>query len=753
MRRALKIVGFFIGLFISSIIILALLIDANMFKPRIAALAKDKGITLEMRGDLHWQFWPSIGLAVNDLYIASNNAPTLPIAQIQKASFLIAVIPLLRGDFQVKHVLVGGAIINLIVDEQGKGNWQDLQKSFATQSAIDKPLVDKSPKNTDGSITSNNLYLVIEKISLQHSVINYSDQTKNQRLALTDIDLNIAGINTQGNPFTVNFSGLAQLGKIKNAVAPLTIKSKLHGTMMLRDDLNSFTVSDGNLQLDIADKSSAAVAMKFSLEVDGLRDNLHYQGELNLSSFNAKKLLSAFGSQLKTANEKALDDVSIASKFDGNKTQLALSALQIKLDKTTLNGSAALTDFSGSAFTLNVQGDEINADDYLAPVTVATNSEINRSDASSPETKKIETEAADTKAAESKTSIAETEKTAIETNAPAVISNAAGDDVLLPLEFLRTLNAEITTSFNKVVFSALTLEKVQLDVEAKNGVVQQLLNANIYSGSIHESAIVDARNPSAQMKFEAILKSIELAPLLKAKKMDKDLNLSGAIHANASGQASGVSMKQMMESLTGTANFSGAKIRLAPLNIEQQFCKLVNVVNKVETPEKVWDAYTELRELSGKITVAKRIVTIETFNAGVEKLSLNASGKVNLANQEYDFLLPLKLIKDAAATEASTSAQGCSVGSNFWVERGMSLLRCKGGFANINPTKDCRPDKNALTALVKDYAEYKLREKHGEKLDAKKAELIKKLDDKLGGEGSAEKAKALLKNLFKKHNE
>jgi AsmA protein len=126
----------------------------------------------------------------------------------------------------------------------------------------------------------------------------------------------------------------------------------------------------------------------------------------------------------------------------------------------------------------------------------------------------------------------------------------------------------------------------------------------------------------------------------------------------------------------------------------------------------------------------------------------------------YDFFLPLKLVKDtttAVAEGVSTSEKGCSITSNYWADRGMSLLRCKGSFAAINPAKDCRPDKEALVELTKDFAKYKLLEKHGEKIEAKKAELkekkeelIKKLDEKIGGEGSAEKAKTLLKGLFKK---
>ena len=32
---------------------------------------------------------------------------------------MVAIIPLMRGDFQVKHVTVDAALINLVVDENG----------------------------------------------------------------------------------------------------------------------------------------------------------------------------------------------------------------------------------------------------------------------------------------------------------------------------------------------------------------------------------------------------------------------------------------------------------------------------------------------------------------------------------------------------------------------------------------------------------------------------------------------------------
>ncbi len=338
---------------------------------------------------------------------------------------------------------------------------------------------------------------------------------------------------------------------------------------------------------------------------------------------------------------------------------------------------------------------------------------------------------------------------------PAATADATGNEPLIPVETLRTLNADIKLSFNKLTYTNLVLEKSLLTVNSKNGILRQQLNANAYSGTIHQKTEVDTRNQNPQLQFEAVLQGIEVAPVLQAKKLDEKLKLTGAIEANVRGQATGVSKNQIMDSLTANSTFSGVKMRLAPLNIEQQFCKFIALVNREEAPVQTWNGYTELRELSGKITMAKRVINIESLNAGVEKLLLGSNGNINLVNGSYDFALPLKLVRDATDTPTSitTSAQGCIVTSNYWAERSMNLLRCKGKYAEINPASDCRPDKDMLNALIKDFAEYKLKEKHGAKIEEKKSELIKKLDEKLGGEGAAQKAKDTLKNLFKKKEE
>jgi len=712
-KSVLKITGFVVAFLISSIIILAFLVDANTFKPRIQALAAEHGIALTMRGDLHWAYWPAIGLAVNDVSVADNDHPQTTIADIKKASFLVAFAPLMRGDFQVKHVLVDGATINLEINEQGIGNWENILKK-KTSAENDAP---QAPVKSD----KKDLQLSIEKIGLHNSQVNYVNLAKGNKLALADINLDMKDVNLKGKPFSLDAAWETRLSQTNTNAEPLQVKSKLHSDLSISQDMNSLVLDKGELALDIRSRETASVKLQYSLHVDDLKNNLRYSGKLVIPSINARQWMAVFGIPYKSANEKALTELSFTSDITGDKKQIAFNALKLQLDKTPFDGSIAVNDFSSQALVIDLHGGDINADDYLPP----------------PLPTPVPADKTQT------ASVAAVAK-------PAV--HATDDEPIIPVELLRKLNVNAKLSLNSFLFSKMHLEKVLLEVDAKQSQVQQTINANAYAGSLHEKTNIDIRSDNPQLRFDLIAKGIDIAALLKDKAFDKKMQLSGNLQANANGQAAGVSKNQIMDSLVGTFNFSGDEMRLAPLNIEQQFCKLVNLVNQEEAPQPNWAAYTELKTLSGKATIAKRIIKVENVSGNVEKLVLGTNGTINLADGNYDFFLPLKLNRDASDTPTSitTSAQGCKVTSNYWVERSMTLLRCKGAYAQMEPTKDCRPDKEQLSSLIKEFAVYKLKEKHGEKLEEKKSELLKKLDEKLGGEGKAEKTKDLLKNLFKK---
>jgi len=662
------------------------LVDANRFKPRIEAIAKDQGIALQINGDLGWDLWPSLGVAVNEVRVAALEAPNQPIAELKRASLLLALRPLFSGDFQVDHIAVDGAAISLNVDANGKGNWEALKKPGATNQPVQPtPAADA------------NLKLDIHHISLSNSQVNYRDEQTGQAFALHDINLTMSDVNLRASPFALDLSFVLELAQAKKN--SLQVRGKLNNKLSIDSAISNLKFEDGKLQLDIsvkeadkeAGKDSAQLALDYALIITDLKKDLAYQGNVNLSEINARKLLAVLGIALDTTDQDALSKVALASTLTGTNKKIKLDNLKLSLDKTQFTGSIGVSDFSTGALKLVLEGDELNLDDYLPPPR----------------------------------EVAATE--------PATAAVPAAD-ILLPLEQLRALNINAKLALKKMIVNKIALENVALKFLAKNGMIEQSLSAKAYAGAISAKGQLDARGTQAQVQFDAGVEGLELEPLLKELQMDSKFGLQGAVQARALGTTQGTSVNQLMKSLRSNATFSGAQVRLLPINLEQQFCKLVNLVNKVEDPVQTWNEYTDLSELSGSIKWRDEIITIDAFKAGVEKLQLGSHGKINLATNEYDIYLPFKLLRNKADTitaeqvAVTTSANGCSIGSQYWLERGMELLRCKGSFDSINPISDCRPDTELLIELTQDYAVYKLKEKHGAKYEEKKAELSKKVE-------------------------
>jgi AsmA protein len=665
-----------IVLLLIALIAFVFLVDANRFKPRIEAIAKDQGIALQINGDLGWDLWPSLGVAVNEVRVAALEAPDQPIAEIQRASLMLALMPLFSGNFQVDHIAVDGAVISLNVDANGKGNWEALSKSG-------QPAQPSQPT----SAVDSNLKLDIQHISLSNSKINYSDAQSGQTIALRDINLSMSDVNTRAAPFAMDLSfvmALAQAGADK-----LELQAVLKNTLSVDNAMSNIKLDAGKLQLEIIGTDTAEIALDYSLVITDLQKELAYQGDIKLTEMNARKLLAALGTELETANKDALSKVAFSSALEGNSKKVKLDNLKLVLDNTRFSGSVGITDFATGALKLVLEGDELNIDDYLPP----------------------------------------------QSDAPAQTAAAApAEDTQLPLDDLRGLNINAKLALKKLIVNKIALENVALKVLAKNGMIEQNLTAKAYAGSISAKGQLDARSQQAQVQFDVGVEGLELEPLLKDMEMDSRFGLQGAVQVRALGTTQGNSVNQLFKTLRSNATFSGAQVRLLPINLEQQFCKLVNLVNKTEDPAKVWDEYTEMNELSGSIKWRDEIITIDAFKAGVEKLQLGSSGKINLATDEYDIFLPFKLLKDKTDTitaeqvAVTTSAGGCSIGSQYWLERGLELLRCKGSFDAINPLSDCRPDKELLAELTKDYAVYKLKEKHGAKYEEKKDELKQKVE-------------------------
>lgn len=675
MKMLFKSLALMVLLFLLAILALVFIVDANRFKPRIEALAKAQGVVLQINGDLGWSFWPSLGVAANAVKIAALEQPQQPFAEVQQASLMLKLMPLLGGNFQVDHILVNGLHLSLVRDKSGKGNWE----AFSGAAPSNSPAA--------GTSTSAELTLDIQQLSLADTRVDYQDAQTGHSWSLDDLNLTLSGVNTRSEPFGIDAD--FTFVQANPSGAARTLSAKVAAQASLDKALNNLHLDDGQLALTLDGKGRAELLLAYSVTITELQTAPSYQGQITLKETNGREWLDGLGVMLDTARPDALGKLAISSNFTGDASKVKLDNLVLLVDETPLKGTASVSHFDRPAIKASLAGEALNLDYYLPPALAGT-----------------------------------------ETGTPSTPAT----DNLLPLDSLRVLNLNLRFSLQQLTINRIPLEQVEAKLLAKNGMLEYQLSARAYGGQIIAKSQLDTRGQLAQLQFDAGLEGLELAPLLKARQMDGQFGLQGAVQVRALGSSQGNSVDTLLKSLRANANFSGAQVRLSPINLEQQFCKLVNLVNQTGDPVQTWNAYTEMAELSGSLKWRDQVITLDTFKSGVEKLQLGARGKINLATDEYDIFLPFKVLKDktdkvaAGQVAVTTSASGCSIGSHYWLERGLELLRCKGSFGAINPLSDCRPDKELLTELTKDYATYKLKEKHGATIDAKKQELKEKID-------------------------
>lgn len=720
-------------------------LDPNIFKPRIKALAADQGIALDIAGDISWQFWPSIGIQVADISVAAVSAPDDQLAHLGSASLLVATRPLFDRQLHVKHLIIDGASLAFELDKNGTSNWSRLieqAKRKAEQAGASVPPIsadtvattNKAKKDAIAPVTSpkddtqadgtNNtpidtqgsqLQLAVDAISVTDTHINYSDATLDRTADFTIKALTLNGFNAEGRPFELSAEWLARVkDPAMFAQRELQVAGELSAKVELAADLSQAVINGGDLTFDVSGlDDKASVSAGFELDIENLTQELMFNGHLALAPVNIKKLLASLGQSVPvTAEPDALTHLSINTNVSGSARSMTLAPLTLELDKTTVSGELSVTDFERMALEVTLTGDRINLDHYLPPPS---------QDASEP------------KAA------------------------GLGDEPLIPLDAVRALNARVRIDLREAVVSGLSMQNVRLRLNAADGLVQLTeVSMDAYEGHLQASGKLDGRAATANISAKADIKNLNVAPLLTDLEVDKKVQVSGLMNLDATASTTGLTMNQLMQAAVADANVNGAGVNVAPINVEKYFCQAMSFAKAqrekddakgeatiddqakqqpaqtaiqpsaqklapepAPRAEQDWPEFTAMHDLRGSMQLREQKITIKTFTAGVEQLLMGLNGQVDLAGQTFDLRLPLTLQPQANGAQSS-SAQGCTVNSNYWVNRSLSLLRCRGSIATLAPAKDCRLDSKALESLLGDYTKYRLQK-----------ELVRKL----GGDG------------------
>lgn len=157
-------------LVIIAMIALPFFINANDFKPKIAAAIKHKiGRDLSIDGDIEVSIFPYIGIETGALVLSNVAGFTdKPLLKIAESHIKVELLPLLLKKIKIDHIVLKGLVLNLASDQQGNNNWSD------THSTSHTLVAEKAEQIT----------LKINELSLTDAIRNNSTDRPNVQFSL-----------------------------------------------------------------------------------------------------------------------------------------------------------------------------------------------------------------------------------------------------------------------------------------------------------------------------------------------------------------------------------------------------------------------------------------------------------------------------------------------------------------------------------------------------------------------------------------
>jgi len=194
-----------VGLLLVAIVLVAILaatafvltFDPNDYKPQIAAqVEKQTGRSVQFNGDLSVTIFPWLGAATEDV-VLSNAKGFKPEAmvKVKRLEARAALLPLLRGQFEVGTLMLEGAEINLARHENGETNWDDLVARQTAEAA--KPGKPETVEPQDGEGPPMNL--TVGGVEIRDATVHWRDAQAGREVTIDGLDLT-TGTLADGEP-------------------------------------------------------------------------------------------------------------------------------------------------------------------------------------------------------------------------------------------------------------------------------------------------------------------------------------------------------------------------------------------------------------------------------------------------------------------------------------------------------------------------------------------------------------------------
>ncbi|WP_367395632.1 outer membrane assembly protein AsmA [Pantoea sp. Ep11b] len=375
---------------------------------------------------------------------------------------------------------------------------------------------------------------------------------------------------------------------------------------------DEYNFRDLNISMDQDASNLATLALSTSLMRNQRNVTLSLKGQLDASQYPHR--LSGQLQQLDYTLSGAdipvqgiKGSLSLQGEWNGDRQRFAFSNLQLTANDSTLTGQGSGHLMPPQQLALDLKASSLNLDNLLT---------------SAP--------ASETAGAQHAT-VARSPVIA----APRERINA--DSPLNDMDLALKLQAE------SVVWRGLALTGLTLDASNQQGLMTlNTLSGKLGNGSFSVPGRIDIRQPETQVTLKPQLRLIAIQPLLKAFNLPESLQGNLSLDGDLAGDT--LSVEAAKRRWQGRATLSASNLELAQLNLQQMVQRAVARVSDKVSREEAEDAADEgIESISGQVALNKGVLSFSDINGNGHNLDLQGAGKVDMAQQQLDVTLGLKL--------------------------------------------------------------------------------------------------------------
>ncbi len=759
-------------------------LDPNDYKEQIAAqVKKATGRDLTLTGDIHWSFFPWLGLNLGKTSLANAEGfGDQPFAELDEVDIHVAILPLVKKQIQAKKVLISGMSVNLQKKADGKDNWSDLAAGGEEEKTAEK-VPDDHGVVPDIDIQINGFDIV-------NAHLSYIDKQAGTSLRVDPLNLKTGKI-ALDTPVPLEAELILFQDKI-------SVKADLSGTLYANLDSGDYQFTELNLKQVIKGKGIPGGGLRgtekanikanintqqltidaLSLDMPGMVLGGHIKVEqfidgpqfaisLKSTAFNPVELADQLDIKLAGADSEAFADASFSLDANGDtKTQLiTVKSLALEARDFQLSGQMDVKQFIDKPqFTGKIKTNTFNPKALMrqlgieAPIT-ADNNVLTRAsvqvgvsgDMNSLHLKPFKA-TMDDSTLSGHVNLIDLAKQALRfdltldklnadrylpptTTGPAKTTSEApvsqtSDTIELPIEMMRSLNVDGTARIRQATVNKLNFQDVSLTVKASKGLLALApFSAKAYRGTTRINASVDVRKDTPRYKTQVDLGGVHSGEILEV--LFGDRFVSGIANFKTNITTRGDSISALEKNLNGhfATKFTNGTIKGSKLShkINEFRNFLRKLKGKAPLTDKV-DKDTKFSLLAATGNIKSGIVTNHDLRLEAPVFLAIGEGSVDLPKKTINYTLSL-------ADEGKTDKK-------YFVP-----LQVKGPFDDLG-------FKLKLDSVAKLHAKEALdaeKAKLQEKLDAEKAKLREKAkqeEDKLK-QKLEDKLKGQLKGLFK----